>query len=319
MDFDEQAIRRIKLRDLRLLLAVVQWGGMAKAASRLNISQPAVSKAIAAMEQTLGVRLLDRNPQGVELTIYGRELLKCAVSVFDELRQGVKRLEFLADPAAGELRIGSTEPLVAGLLTDVIDRISGQYPRITFYVTQADILALRDNELRKRKVDLILGRMPASFAEDATLDVQTLFHEQLFVIAGKDSKWARRRKIALSNLIDEPWAPPPRDSPVGTFMADAFRADGLEVPRPTVVCFSFLMHNALIGSGRFLSMVSGSALRFSAKRLSFKILPIELRIPPRPVGIVTLKNRTISPVAELFIDCAREVAKPLTSGIYPIP
>jgi DNA-binding transcriptional LysR family regulator len=319
MDFDEQAIRRIKLRDLRLLLAVVQWGGMAKAASRLNISQPAVSKAIAAMEQTLGVRLLDRNPQGVDLTVYGQELLRCATSVFDELRQGVKRLEFLANPAAGELRIGSTEPLVAGLLTDVIDRLSRQYPRITFHVTQADILALLDNELRARKVDLILGRMPASFAEDATLDVQTLFQEQLFVIAGADSKWARRRKIALSDLIDEPWALAPRDSSVGSFMADAFRAEGLEVPRPSVVCFSFLMHNALIAGGRFLSMASGSALQFSAKRLSFKILPIKLRISPKPVGIVALKNRTISPVGQLFIDCAREVAKPLTSGKYPIP
>ena len=312
MDLNDQAIRRIKLQDLRLLLAVEQWGGMAKAASRLSISQPAVSKAIAAMEQTLGVRLLDRNPQGVELTVYGRELLKCSVAVFDELRQGVKRLEFLSDPAAGELRIGSTEPLVAGLLTDVIDRLSRQYPRITFYVTQADIQALRDNELRERKVDLIIGRMPVSFADDIAIDVKNLFREQLFVVAGINSKWARRRKIELSELIDEPWALPPGNSPVGTFMADAFRANGLEPPRPTVVCFSFLMQNTLIGTGNFLSMASGSALRFCAKRLSFKILPIELRIPTRPVGIVTLKNRTISPVAQLFIDCAREVAKPLT-------
>jgi DNA-binding transcriptional LysR family regulator len=207
---------------------------------------------------------------------------------------------------------------VAGLVTDVIERLSRQYPRIIFYVTQADIQALRDNELRERKVDLIIGRMPASFAEDSTIAVETLFNEQLFVVAGADSKWARRRRIQLSDLMDEPWALPPTDSPVGSFMADAFRADGLDPPRPSVVCFSFLMHNALIAGGRFLSMASGSALRFSAKRLSFKILPIELRIPPRPVGIVTLKNRTISPVAELFINCAREVAKPLTGGKYPL-
>jgi DNA-binding transcriptional LysR family regulator len=313
MDFDDRAIRRLKLSDLRLLLAVVQWGGMAKAASHLNISQPAVSKAIAAMEHTLGVRLLDRNAQGVEPTAYGRELLKCAVSIFDELRQGMKRLEFLADPAAGELRIGSTEPLVAGLLPQIIDRLSREYPRIIFDVTQADIMALCDHELRERKVDLILGRMPISFAEDASLNVETLFDEQIFVVAGANSRWAHRRKIELADLVDEPWALPRRDSPVGSLMADAFRAGGLEPPQPSVVCFSFQMHNALLATGRFLSMASGSMLRLSAKRLSVKILPIELRIRPRPVGIVTLKNRTISPVAQLFIECAREVAKTLAS------
>jgi DNA-binding transcriptional LysR family regulator len=219
MDPNDQAIRGIKLHDLRLLVAVERWGGMAKAASRLNISQSSVSKTIAAMELALGVRLLDRNPQGVEFTIYGRELLACAGAVFDELRQGVKRLEFLADPAVGELRIGSTEPLVAGLVTDVLDRLCGQYPQITFHVTQADIVALRDHELRERKVDLIIGRMPASFAEDPSIDVVTLFREQLFVIASKDSKWAHRRKIELSDLIDEPWAFPPSGSAVGCQIA----------------------------------------------------------------------------------------------------
>jgi DNA-binding transcriptional LysR family regulator len=319
MDPNDQAIRGIKLHDLRLLVAVERWGGMAKAASRLNISQSSVSKTIAAMEYALGVRLLDRNPQGVEFTVYGRELLACAGAVFDELHQGVKRLEFLADPAVGELRIGSTEPLVAGLVTDVLDRLCGQYPQITFHVTQADIVALRDHELRERKVDLIIGRMPTSFAEDPSIDVVTLFREQLFVIAGKDSKWAHRRKIELSDLIDEPWAFPPSGSAVGSFMAEAFRANGLEPPQPRVICFSFLMHNALIATGHFLSMASGSALRFGAKRLSFKILPIELHIPARTVGIITLKNRTISPVAKLFIECAREVAKPLTDGKYHLP
>ena len=76
MDLDDRSIRRLKLSDLRLVFAVAQWGGMAKAAARLNVSQPAVSKAIATIEQTLGVRLFDRNAQGVELTMYGQTLVR---------------------------------------------------------------------------------------------------------------------------------------------------------------------------------------------------------------------------------------------------
>src|SRR5438094_10353161 len=128
MDLDDRTLRRLKLSDLRLLFGVAQCGSMAKAAARLNLSQPAVSKAISAIEHALGVRLFDRYPQGVELTIYGRTLVDCATAVFDELHQGVKVLEQLTDPTAGELRIGSTEPLVAGLLSQVIDRLSRQYP-----------------------------------------------------------------------------------------------------------------------------------------------------------------------------------------------
>jgi DNA-binding transcriptional LysR family regulator len=287
---------------------------MAKAAASLNLSQPAVSKAIAAIEHTLGVRLFDRNPQGVELTIYGRTLVNCATAVFDELRQGVKLLEHQADPTSGELRIGSTEPLLAGLLPRVIDHLSRQYPRITFAVRQADMVTLREQDLRERKVDLIIGRIPPSFAEDDEIDVKPLFPEQLLVVAGKNNKLVRRRQIALRDLIDEPWALMPPDSPVGSLIAEAFRAEGLNPPRATVTSFSFQMHNALVATGRFLSTASGSLLRFSGKRLSVKVLPVSLSIPSRFVGIVTLKRRTISPVVNLFVDCARVVAEPLRKG-----
>ena len=233
-----------------------------------------------------------------------------AAAVYDELRQGVKRLEHQIDPTAGDLRIGSTEPLVAGLLSQVVDRLSRQYPRIAFHVTQSDIVTLCDHYLRERKVDLVVGRIPPLLTQD-DFDIEPLFQEQLFVIAGATNKWVRRRAVALSDLIHEAWALPPLDSPLGLLVTEAFRANGLDPPQATVVSFSFQMYNALLATGRFLAVASGSILRLSGKRLSVKALPVCLPISSRTVGIVTLKNRTISPVAALFADCAREVARPL--------
>ena len=115
---------------LDTLVAVAQCGSMAKAAARLAMSQPAVSMAIADIEQTLGVRLLDRTAQGVEPNLYGRALLKWAAAVFDDVRQGINEIEFLADPTAGELRIGATEPMIAGLLPVALERLRRQYPRL---------------------------------------------------------------------------------------------------------------------------------------------------------------------------------------------
>ena len=97
--------RRLKLRDLHILFAVVQWGSMAKAATHLAMSQPAVSEAIANLEDALRVRLLDRSSRGIEPTIYAHALLKRGHVVFDELRQGIRDIEFLANPTAGEVRV----------------------------------------------------------------------------------------------------------------------------------------------------------------------------------------------------------------------
>src|SRR5262245_37390923 len=113
MQWHERIKRRVKLQELHTLEAVVQSGSMARAAAYLALSQSAVSKAIAEMEHTLGLPLLERKPRGVEPTPYARILLKRSVAIFDELSQGLTEIEFLRDPTRGELRIGTTEPLTA--------------------------------------------------------------------------------------------------------------------------------------------------------------------------------------------------------------
>src|SRR5215213_4924298 len=116
IDWESQIGRRLRLRDLHVFSMAVQCGSMAKAAQQLGVSQPAVSEVIVDLEHALGVRLLDRSPRGIEPTIYGDALLKRSVAAFDELRQGVRDIEFLSDPTMGELRIGCVESLSATLV-----------------------------------------------------------------------------------------------------------------------------------------------------------------------------------------------------------
>src|SRR5438094_1138642 len=149
MQLSDRIGRRLKLQDLHILMAVAQAGSMGKAARRLNTSQPNISKSIADLERALGVRLLDRHRQGIEPTDYGRALLDGGAAVFDELRQTVKNIEFLADPAAGEVRIGANPALAAGFASVVIDRLSRRYPRIKFHLVSGFAEALVD-QLRER-------------------------------------------------------------------------------------------------------------------------------------------------------------------------
>src|SRR5262245_22810772 len=118
-------------------------------------------------------------------------------------------------------------------------------------------------------------------------------------------------KVALADLVKEPWALPRPATALGSVCAEAFRASGLDYPRTTVFTNHPELRTTLLTTGRYLTIFSTSVLKFASARPELKVLPVELPLARVPVGIVTLKNRTLSPVARLFIDNAREVAKPL--------
>lgn len=306
-DWESRIGRRVRLRDLHILSVVVRSGSMAKAASHLAMSQSSVSEAVANLEDALRVRLLDRSPHGIEPTIYANALLKRGHAVFDELRQGIRDIEFLAEPTEGEVRVACPELLSAGLLPATIDRLSRQYPKIVVRVLQADTTTLEFRELQERKVDLMLARIGKTFVDD-DLDVEILFDDPHFVVAGERSPWARRRKITLAELVNEPWIFPP-NLVIQSLITEAFEAHGLQVPPESVSAASILLRNQLLATGRFLTMLPDSVLRYNAKQWSLKALPIDLRIKPLPIAIVTLKNRTLGPVVQLFIEELRAVAK----------
>src|SRR5262245_47483350 len=309
MQLSDRIGRRLKLQDLHVLMTVVQAGTMGKAAQRLNTTQPNISRSIAELEHALGVRLLDRHRQGIEPTEYGRALLDCGAAVFDDLRQGVKSIEFLSDPAAGEVRIGSSTFLAATFVSAVIERLSRRYPRIVFHLVTVTETETLHRELSERKVDLLTARRLGVFA-DEKFGFEILYNDPCVVAAGAQSPSVRRRSIALAELVNESWLLPPPDRALGPVFLDAFRASGLDYPRTAVFTVLPEMRVNLLTTGRFLTIVPMSVLRFS-KRPEIKVLPVELQHARAPIGIVTLKNRTLSPVAQLFIRNAREVAKPL--------
>src|SRR5262245_9951657 len=232
MQMSERIGRRMKLHDLHVLMTVVQAGSMRKAAALLNTSQPAISRSIADLEGAIGVRLLDRDHQGIEPTPYGRALLDGGMAVFDDLRQAVKNIESLADPTVGEIRIVGHDPLILGFLPAVIDRFRQKHPGVSIHVTPTVAEVERYRDLRERKFDLYLGRV-VLIEEDIHADV--LFHDEIFVVAGSTSRWARRRKVALSELADEPWVLQPPRSAIGTVVGEAFRAQAVTYPPRGVV------------------------------------------------------------------------------------
>lgn len=303
--------RRIRLRDLHVLLTAAQCGSMSKAARRLSVSQPAVSKAITDLEHALKVRLLDRGPQGITLTLYGSALVRRSLAAFDELHQAVSEIEFIANPTEGEVRIGCNDPLSGTLLPAVIDQMSTQYARVTVHVTPIGRpIGTEISELTDRKVDLVIVR--GVTPSDERVEAERLFEEPLVVVVGARSKWARRRAVKLADLADAKWIFEPAQETPTLLVEDAFRRHGVTVPRACVTSSSFHMREALLTDGDYVTVVPASSVAaLNASQPRVKALPIDLGVELRPVSILTLKNRTLNPVAEIALECIRRVAAPL--------
>jgi DNA-binding transcriptional LysR family regulator len=311
---DRNTDRRLKLRDLQVFQAAAETGSMAKAAAHLAITQPAVSYAISELEHAVGVPLLDRSSQGVTPTVYGRALLARSAIVFNELRHGISEIASLADPEVGELRIGTTPPMSA-VASAVFNHLVPRYPRMRFELTfelsvgGTDLLL---RQLRQRDVEIVISRL-ASMAGNDDLSVETLFHDELVVICSKQSKWARRRNLALADLVGEPWVFPPATGFLTGVMRGEFEAQGLKFPQATVTTACTYSLSVLIGNGNFLGIHPRAMLTTPNKHPQLTAVDVRLPTTRGAIGLISLKDRSLSPVAKLF---AQSVA-PALQDIRP--
>jgi DNA-binding transcriptional LysR family regulator len=307
VQWEQQIGRRLRLRDLFVLFTVIKKGSMAKAASELSVSTPAVSEIIADLEHALGVRLLDRSPQGIVATVYGEALLRRGETAFDELKQGVRDIEFLADPTSGEIRVASTDSLAITILPDIIKHFGRQHPRVVLHLDTMPSPAIQLPGLRDRKYDLVFARS-APHSDDPSIDDlsrEILFHDQMVIATGSHTRWASRRKIDLAELANEPWIMPAPDTWTYSHMSEAFRLRGIDMPKASLVTIAWPLVADFLADGQFMAVCARSV----ARRYSLKELPVDLPIRPWPVLIVKLKHRTLCPVVERFIDSAREVTR----------
>src|SRR3979411_2811408 len=306
MQWDDRVGGRLRLKDLHALQTVAAVGSMAKASERLALSQPAISKAISDMEQTLGAPLFDRSSSGVELTDCGRMLVERARVIFDEVRQGVLDIEHMSDPTGGEVRIGTIEPFT-GAVSEIISQLVRRYPRISYHVTVSDADSL-GRELRERMLDVLIVRWaPPLVADD--LAAQVLFKSPLAVMAERRHPLLLRKKLSLADLMGERWTLSPPDSFLGRIVVDLFRRRKLPLPPTVVTTISIYMRLNLLASGDFLTVLPLTMLRHRSNRAWLRALDVDLSDSSSPIAAITLKKRHSGGAVRLFLQASVEVCK----------
>lgn len=302
--------RRVTLRELRLFLAVARSGSIVKAANEIGLTQPALSKSIAELERTFGVRLFDRTNRGVTPTPHGEVLLRRATGVFEELRQAEDELGTLTDASRGELRLGGTPTMCAGLLPGAITSVLSNRPKLRFRVAELESGKL-GSEVLTRAVDAGIGREQIA-GENDSLVFDRLFDDRLFIVAGAHHPLAGRRSTTLEEVVCQQWVLPTTEGSVTAQFGSELRKHKLDLPPSAVTTMSVLVRYELIATNAFLTVMYGSVLRFGNVPKFLRVLPIDLPTGI-PIGILRLKNRTLAPSGEFFIAVTREMVRPMQS------
>jgi len=255
------------------------------------------------------VPLLDRSRRGIEPTAYGQALISRGVVLFNELRQTVRDIDLLADPSAGGLRVAATEAIAGAIVAPVVRRLAREHPRMIFHIATGDQEGTFYRQLTERNVELAITRI--SRPPPREILVETLFHDSLVVVTGKNDPLTRARKLTLADLLDEPWVQQPPDNSFGSRVIVAFQESGLAPPQLTVTSSATNLRSELLATGKFLSIVVGFSLKLPRTHPFLRALPVSLPNSRHPVAIITLKDRELSPRAVLFMERVRAVTKRL--------
>jgi len=302
----ERIGRRLRLKDLHTLTAIAEAGSMAKASTRLALSQPAISKAVADMELLLGTQLLDRSSRGVELTESGRRLIVRSRIIFDELQHGLREIALNADPTQGLIRIGTTEPITV-LVSEAIGRLARKHPRISFDVKVGDTSSLVES-LRERSLDLVVTRWDHPPGND-DLAIEELFDAPLAVMADARNPLVGRKRLSLADLDDAAWTLSPPSSYLGQIVSKLFERRKLALPKSVVTTISVYMRLNLVATGRFITILPERMVRHRANRAWLRCLDLDLSDSAASVAFVTIAKRQTSGAAEAFRVACRDVAK----------
>lgn len=303
--------RRVKLRDLDTLVAVMQAGTMHGAAKDLAMSQPAVSKAIAELETAVGVRLLERSRRGIAPTAYGAALTRRSEAVIDSVRSALRELAELVDPSAGEVHLGCMETLHAGLVGTTVHEFMDRYPRLRFTLESGQAADLVSHFLARRRVDFVVARL-ALGALPPEVVAESLFHDRLLVVCSPSHRLAKRRKLGAVDLHDERWVLGRNETYADSPVVDWFAAAGLSLPRRVVSSGSLQLRFNLLAHGDTLTCIPHSLLPFLGDTPRLRVLPV--RLPPwgAPTMILTLRERALPPAADLFLARLRERSRMLS-------
>lgn len=295
----------MKLKQLALFVTIAEEGQIGRAATRAGMSQPALTKQLKGLEQTVGSPLFERGRSGVELTQAGTLLLARARGILCSADEAQRELAELANGAIGRLRVGAGPTMAEYLLPQVVGGLLSRFPGIELRVMSALNDVLFEN-LRAGELDLVVSAIPETAPED--FEQELLMHDELVVVANTEHPLLRQSRVRLQDLADESWVLPPPRVLARQWLNQQFGIQRLQPPRASVEADSEISVLAIVSTTSLL----GFQPRSHIPAINTRIRVAELRVPElcwrRPIGVSWRKGAYLPQASRHFMASLRETA-----------
>jgi DNA-binding transcriptional LysR family regulator len=301
----------LKLRHMRVIIALEETGQVSAAAARLNMSQPAASRMITEMEALLEAPLCERLSRGISLTPYGKAFARRARAVLLELREAGREIAELRTGHRGAVAFGAVTGPSIDMVVPALTALGQTHPGIGFTVVveTSDVLG---RALIAGDIDFYIGRVPDGMATEA-FDSLLLGPEAVCFVARADHPLAKSSAIALEGLSDYQWVLQPPGSLLRRTIDSLFAKERQPLPARILNTSSALLTQEMVRNSQSIAPVSlqvaNAMIEDQAGASRLAILDIDFEITLAPLAMVTARGRTLSPSALVVHDALLEAAK----------
>ena len=291
------------LRQLRHFVALAEHGHFARAATAVNLSQPALSRSIQALESSLGCLLLERPSRGVSLTAHGQLVLEHAQRLLAGSRALENAVSQLGNLQAGELRLGCGPFPAARLIPQTLGQFSARFPKVHVQLLIDDWRSLRERLLND-EVELYVADI-REYSANPRLCVTPLQQYPGVIFCRPDHPLLREKPLELNASLDYPLAGTTLPAAINQAMQ---RLTGRAQPL-TIECDNFMVLKALVGASDALSMAPWDVVAEEVLSGSLAVLdlPLEHLAQSSAYGLVSRQGRSLSPAAKMFSQVLQEV------------
>lgn len=302
----DRALTRLKLRQLRLLVAVGQHGSIQNAARDLGISQPAATKMIQDLELDFEVNLFDRTNRGVVPTVFGAALIKHGKLIFSQVSNAAQELDDLSEGNSGRVVIGTLLAASPRLLPMAIEQLLEDRPKVAIKIVEGTNEVLMPG-LLSGEIDMVVGRLP-SHRHRSKIKQEKFFDERVVAVTGTQHPLANLENVTVDQMMPYGWILPPIETTLRRQADQYFVRQAQYAPSIAIESVSYLANRSALRSHNFIGLMPAHVASLD---IEFGLLTqVDWTVPfgAGPIGVSYRSEQSLSPAGSNFLDTLRQAA-----------
>jgi len=294
----DRALTRLKLRQLRLLVAVGSHGNIQNAARELGVSQPAATKMIQDLELDFEVTLFTRTNRGVVPTVFGDSLIRHGKLIFAQVSNAAQELDDLNEGNSGRVVVGTLLAASTGLLPRAIDILLDERPNVAIKIIEGTNEVLMPS-LLSGEIDLVVGRLPSHRHRDK-IKQEKLFEDRVLAVVGNQHPLAGKRSVSFDQAKPFGWILPPMETSLRRQIDHFFVGQQQYQPPHAIESVSYLANRALLQSRDLIGLMPAEVMTQDLANKYLSELNWIVPFGQGPIGISYHSNTGLSPAGNAF-------------------